>query len=120
MKILTLMGSNINWSSIWNVRAEWLAMLLLKVKGEVLNTSFTMRLAEWVELVFLRPNEFTELRKYSLNTKTPKLPVIAAPPFIISVPELVIAQCKAGVIGSFPVECRKKRGLTNWKSTKNH
>lgn len=30
------------------------------------------------------------------------IPVIASPLFIISVPELVIAQCKAGVIGSFP------------------
>ena len=31
-----------------------------------------------------------------------RLPMIAAPLFIISVPELVIAQCKAGVVGSFP------------------
>ena len=31
-----------------------------------------------------------------------RLPVLAAPLFIISYPELVIAQCKAGVIGSFP------------------
>ncbi|GGI73373.1 2-nitropropane dioxygenase [Polymorphobacter multimanifer] len=31
-----------------------------------------------------------------------KLPVIGSPLFIISVPELVIAQCKAGIIGSFP------------------
>ena len=30
------------------------------------------------------------------------MPVIGAPLFIISGPELVIAQCKAGVIGSFP------------------
>jgi len=30
------------------------------------------------------------------------LPVIGAPMFTISGPELVIAQCKAGVIGSFP------------------
>ena len=43
--------------------------------------------------------------------KTPKLPVIAAPLFIISVPELVIAQCKAGVIGSFPaLNAREKEG----------
>ncbi len=31
-----------------------------------------------------------------------RLPVIAAPMFIVSTPTLVIAQCKAGVIGSFP------------------
>ncbi len=31
-----------------------------------------------------------------------RIPAIASPLFIISVPALVIAQCKAGVIGSFP------------------
>ncbi len=31
-----------------------------------------------------------------------ELPVIAAPMFIVSGPELVIAQCKAGIVGSFP------------------
>ena len=31
-----------------------------------------------------------------------RLPMIAAPLFIISVPDLVIAQCKAGIVGSFP------------------
>ncbi len=31
-----------------------------------------------------------------------KLPAIASPLFIISNPDLVIAQCKAGVVGSFP------------------
>ena len=30
------------------------------------------------------------------------LPVIGAPMFIVSAPELVIAQCKAGIVGSFP------------------
>lgn len=31
-----------------------------------------------------------------------RLPVVAAPLFIISTPDLVIAQCKAGIVGSFP------------------
>ncbi len=31
-----------------------------------------------------------------------RLPVVASPLFIISNPDLVIAQCKAGVVGSFP------------------
>ena len=31
-----------------------------------------------------------------------RIPAIAAPLFIVSCPALVIAQCKAGVIGSFP------------------
>ena len=30
------------------------------------------------------------------------LPAFGAPLFIISVPDLVIAQCKAGIVGSFP------------------
>ena len=31
-----------------------------------------------------------------------RIPVIGAPMFIVSGPELVIAQCKAGIVGSFP------------------
>ena len=30
------------------------------------------------------------------------IPVIGAPLFLVSGPELVIAQCKAGIVGSFP------------------
>ena len=33
---------------------------------------------------------------------TLRLPVIGSPLFIISNPKLVIAQCKAGVVGSMP------------------
>ena len=40
-----------------------------------------------------------------------RLPIMAAPLFIISVPKLVIAQCKAGIIGSFPaLNAREKKG----------
>jgi nitronate monooxygenase len=35
-------------------------------------------------------------------TKNLRIPVVASPLFIISHPPLVLAQCKAGVIGSFP------------------
>lgn len=34
--------------------------------------------------------------------QTLRLPAVAAPMFIVSHPDLVIAQCKAGVVGSFP------------------
>lgn len=34
--------------------------------------------------------------------KSLRIPVVGAPLFIISNPDLVIAQCKAGVVGSFP------------------
>lgn len=44
-----------------------------------------------------------------------KLPVIASPLFIISNPELVIAQCKAGIIGSFPsLNARPLSQLDEW------
>ena len=40
-----------------------------------------------------------------------RLPVICSPMFLVSGPELVIAQCKAGVIGSFPsLNAREKDG----------
>src|SRR5512135_3350923 len=43
------------------------------------------------------------------------LPVIGSPMFIVSTPELVIAQCKAGVVGSFPaLNARPKEQLALW------
>src|SRR4051812_38223025 len=43
------------------------------------------------------------------------LPVIGAPMFIVSGPELVISQCKAGVVGSFPaLNARPKELLEAW------
>lgn len=44
-----------------------------------------------------------------------RLPVVAAPMFIISHPELVIAQCKAGIVGSFPaLNARPQSQLDEW------
>ncbi|MDE2410668.1 MAG: nitronate monooxygenase [Sphingomonadales bacterium] len=44
-----------------------------------------------------------------------RLPVIGSPLFIISVPDLVIAQCKAGIIGSFPaLNARPSGVLDEW------
>jgi len=44
-----------------------------------------------------------------------RLPVVASPMFIISNPELVIAQCKAGVVGSFPaLNARPREQLDDW------
>ena len=43
------------------------------------------------------------------------IPVIGAPLFIISNPDLVIAQCKAGVVGSFPaLNARPQNVLEEW------
>ncbi len=44
-----------------------------------------------------------------------RLPVIASPLFIISNPELVIAQCRAGIVGSFPaLNARPAPVLEEW------
>ena len=48
-----------------------------------------------------------------------RIPVVASPMFIVSGPELVIAQCKAGIVGSFPaLNAREKDGepalLESW------
>lgn len=44
-----------------------------------------------------------------------RIPVIGAPLFIISNPDLVIAQCKAGVVGSFPsLNARPIEVLDEW------
>lgn len=44
-----------------------------------------------------------------------RLPVIGSPLFIISNPDLVIAQCKAGVVGSFPaLNARPEPVLHEW------
>ena len=47
--------------------------------------------------------------------RTLRLPVIAAPLFIISTPQLVIAQCKAGIVGSMPaLNARPPELLDEW------
>jgi nitronate monooxygenase len=44
-----------------------------------------------------------------------RIPVIGAPMFIVSVPDLVIAQCKAGIVGSFPaLNARPQEVLDQW------
>ena len=44
-----------------------------------------------------------------------RLPVIGSPLFIVSNPELVIAQCKAGIVGSFPaLNARPQSLLDEW------
>jgi nitronate monooxygenase len=43
------------------------------------------------------------------------IPVIGSPLFIISTPDLVIAQCKAGIVGSFPaLNARPAEMLEQW------
>lgn len=49
-----------------------------------------------------------------------RLPLIAAPMFLVSGPELVIAACQNGVIGSFPTaNCRTVEQLDEWMTRIN-
>jgi nitronate monooxygenase len=44
-----------------------------------------------------------------------RLPVVGSPMFIVSNPELVIAQCKAGIVGSFPaLNARPAEAFAQW------
>src|SRR3984893_5534851 len=44
-----------------------------------------------------------------------RLPVIGAPMFIVSTPHLVLAQCKAGIVGAFPaLNARPASQLDEW------
>src|SRR5690606_42112766 len=44
-----------------------------------------------------------------------RIPVVGAPLFIISHPPLVLAQCKAGIVGSFPaLNARPESQLDEW------
>ena len=44
-----------------------------------------------------------------------RLPLIGAPMFIVSNPELVIAQCTSGIVGSFPaLNARPQEALHDW------
>jgi len=46
-----------------------------------------------------------------------RLPVIGAPLFIVSTPPLVVAQCKAGIVGAFPaLNARPASQLDEWLS----
>ena len=46
---------------------------------------------------------------------TLRVPVVGSPLFIVSGPELVIAQCKAGIVGSFPaLNARPAELLDDW------
>src|SRR5271154_322570 len=44
-----------------------------------------------------------------------RMPVIGAPQFIVSTPRLVLAQCKAGIVGAFPaLNARPVSQLNDW------
>ena len=78
--------------------------------------------------IFIGPSFFTSSSSYffsissldmaftiaQLKSKL-TLPVFASPMFIVSGPELVIEQCKAGVVGSFPaLNARPPHLLDEW------
>ena len=70
--------------------------------------------------------EYLNLKKvdFKMTNKIPEwittqleLPIISAPMFLVSSPEMVVAGCKAGIIGSFPLaNARTKEDLEYWMS----
>ena len=43
-----------------------------------------------------------------------KIPIVGSPLFIISNPDLVLAQCLNGIVGSFPaLDSREEEGVPN-------
>lgn len=53
-----------------------------------------------------------------LDLSTLRVPVVAAPMFLVSGPELVLASCRAGVVGAFPSpNCRTTAELDEWMGT---
>lgn len=47
-----------------------------------------------------------------------RVPVVAAPMFLVSGPDLVVEACRSGVIGSFPTQnCRTVEELDRWLAT---
>jgi nitronate monooxygenase len=55
----------------------------------------------------------TEFKK--LLAATTRIPIVAAPMFLVSGPDLVVAACQAGVIGAFPTpNCRTTDALDAW------
>ncbi|MEO7447132.1 MAG: nitronate monooxygenase [Humibacillus sp.] len=47
-----------------------------------------------------------------------RLPVVAAPMFLVSGPDLVVASARAGVLGAFPTQnCRTAAALDEWLAT---
>ena len=52
--------------------------------------------------------------------KNMRLPVICAPMFLVSSPNLVVNACKNGVVGSFPAfNTRTQAALDEWVTTIN-
>lgn len=58
----------------------------------------------------MRPMDTSHLPAVLQNLS---LPVISSPMFTVSYPELVMAQCKAGIVGSFPALNARAPGLLN-------
>ena len=76
-----------------------------------------MRLASGIGKVYVHVKTIVEIIMAlpSILKDNLRLPVVGAPLFIISNPKLVIAQCKAGIVGSFPaLNARPEAQLDEW------
>jgi len=67
----------------------------------------------------LRPRVLVDVSKVDTSStflgQKLRIPVVCAPMFIAGNPKLVIEQCRAGVVGSFPaLNARPKEALDDW------
>ncbi len=62
-----------------------------------------------------QPDDHERIANWDAIKRRLQLPVIAAPMFLVSGPDLVVACCRAGIIGSFPtVNARSPEILDQW------
>ena len=66
-------------------------------------------------LILLSSHKECRMSLPAVLTEKLRLPVVGAPLFIVSNPDLVISQCKSGIVGSFPaLNARPEIELDRW------
>jgi nitronate monooxygenase len=88
-------------------------LLTLAIGPALVNSDVGAGLMAWHGLAKTRPGNADMALPARLQGLI--LPAMAAPMFLISTPDLVIAQCKAGIVGSFPaLNARPSPMLGEW------
>src|SRR3546814_12509105 len=78
-------------------------------------TAYEMRISDWSSDVCSSDLESMHMPLPAILARNLRLPVISSPMFLVSNPQLVIAQCKAGIVGSFPaLNARPASPLAAW------
>src|SRR6202041_3373510 len=82
-----------------------------RICGQVYRRAQSVIMAD----VVTRARAAPEMPIPAILQEKPRLPIIGAPMFIVSTPALVLAQCRAGIVGSFPaLNARPAAQLDDW------